>query len=415
MSGKFNLMTISNRSEWDRLMGECREAAFQQTWEYGESVKKCIAWDPLRQLILHEDRPVAITQTLVREVPLVGWVARMQHGPMFMDKNGQFSQQTAIESIEFLRHHWVDEKRMILHLTPCLLPSDLPEGWSEKIGLIPSDEPLWMSIRINITQEPDILLKKMKKDWKKSLRKIEKHSLETELCNKDSDFDFFLDNYRQSAIEKGISWPSAELVQELWNEAGSLMQLMFVIKNKERIAGMLVLAYASTVHCLVSWSTPEAAKFRAYNFLNWELILHFQNLGYRWLDMGGIDPENLPGITAFKRGIGGEEYQLIGNFEARPPGMEKLNYREELGHVITGLKLPLEERVKSVIARFTNERIDSERSLIDSGLIDSLTLVNVIQVIQESFGIDIGVQDITIDNFDTVRGITELIKLRIEN
>jgi acyl carrier protein len=138
-------------------------------------------------------------------------------------------------------------------------------------------------------------------------------------------------------------------------------------------------------------------------------------LGYRWFDMGGIDPENLPGITAFKRGIGGGEYQLIGNFEARPPGMEKLNYREELGHVITGLKLPLEERVKSVIIRFTNERIDRDRSLIDSGLIDSLTLVNVIQVIQETFGIEIGVQDITIDNFDTVRRITELIKLKTEN
>ena len=37
-----------------------------------------------------------------------------------------------------------------------------------------------------------------------------------------------------------------------------------------------------------------------------------KKLGCLWFDVGGIDEENNPGITQFKRGLKGEEYTLIG-------------------------------------------------------------------------------------------------------
>ncbi|QTA87789.1 GNAT family N-acetyltransferase [Desulfonema magnum] len=435
MDYNFDLITINDKAEWNRLMGQCRKADLQQTWEYGESVNKCIEWEPVRQVIITKDQPIAMTQTLVKEIPVIGWVARMQHGPMFIEKNGQSFTQDAVNAIEFLRSHWVDGKHMILHLTPCLVPSDLPKNWAEEAEFKLSDEPLWRSIRIDLSQDSKVIHKKMKRDWKKSLRKIEKYGLRTEVCHSGQDFDFFLEKYKQATIEKGISWPSSELVQELWNEAKSVMSVVFVVKDGKRIAAMILINYASTSHCLVSWSDPQAAKFRAYNFLNWQLILHFQEQKCRWLDLGGIDPENLPGITSFKRGMGGDEYHLAGNFVATPPGysdgLDVTDYRRGLGHVLPGLELPGHEavgeeevrlKVEAIVTEFIKETQSSDvletsnisdLSLIDGGLIDSLSLISVVRILQETFDIEIEVQDMTSDNFNNVPAMAELVKHKI--
>ena len=42
--------------------------------------------------------------------------------------------------------------------------------------------------------------------------------------------------------------------------------------------------------------------------------------GCRWYDLGGIDPQNNPGVYHFKSGFGGEEIIVPGPFEIRPAG-----------------------------------------------------------------------------------------------
>ena len=44
-------------------------------------------------------------------------------------------------------------------------------------------------------------------------------------------------------------------------------------------------------------------------------------MGYHWFDLGGINEKLTPGITHFKRGLGGKEYTLIGEYEACPQGI----------------------------------------------------------------------------------------------
>ncbi|MFP4423423.1 MAG: acyl carrier protein, partial [Desulfococcaceae bacterium] len=149
-----------------------------------------------------------------------------------------------------------------------------------------------------------------------------------------------------------------------------------------------------------------------------------------WLDLGGIDETRLSGITAFKRGVGGREYAYLGNWEARPENLAEAggeDYRKGLGHILTGLKPPsaggeddLAARVAAILARFVQEMTAEELaaepdvSLLADGLIDSLTLVSVIQALQETFRVEVGVADITLDNFDRVSAIAEFIRKRTE-
>ena len=53
---------------------------------------------------------------------------------------------------------------------------------------------------------------------------------------------------------------------------------------------------------------------------------------------------------------------------------------------------------------------EQETSLIDDGLIDSLDIVAVVTEIMEAFDDELGVDDLTPENFNSVEAIEELIE-----
>lgn len=54
--------------------------------------------------------------------------------------------------------------------------------------------------------------------------------------------------------------------------------------------------------------------------------------------------------------------------------------------------------------------LDDDMSLIDSGLLDSMSIVRVVQQIQDTFDIDLDFADITLENFDSIKVLTPFIE-----
>ena len=55
---------------------------------------------------------------------------------------------------------------------------------------------------------------------------------------------------------------------------------------------------------------------------------------------------------------------------------------------------------------------EQETSLIDDGLIDSLDIVAVVTDLMDTFDVQLGVDDLTPENFNSVEAIEELIESR---
>ena len=53
---------------------------------------------------------------------------------------------------------------------------------------------------------------------------------------------------------------------------------------------------------------------------------------------------------------------------------------------------------------------ETEKALIDDGLIDSLDIVAVVTELMEAFDVELGVDDLTPENFNSVEAIEELIE-----
>ena len=53
---------------------------------------------------------------------------------------------------------------------------------------------------------------------------------------------------------------------------------------------------------------------------------------------------------------------------------------------------------------------ETQTALIDDGLIDSLDIVAVVTELMEAFDVELGVDDLTPENFNSVEAIEELIE-----
>jgi acyl carrier protein len=51
-------------------------------------------------------------------------------------------------------------------------------------------------------------------------------------------------------------------------------------------------------------------------------------------------------------------------------------------------------------------------SLVDSGMIDSLSIVTFVGRLESAFGISVSMADMTLDNFDTIERITAMVKAK---
>lgn len=56
--------------------------------------------------------------------------------------------------------------------------------------------------------------------------------------------------------------------------------------------------------------------------------------------------------------------------------------------------------------------VEDDMSLVEGGVLDSMSIVTLVQELQQTFDIDIDFADITISNFDSVNAIAEYVGAR---
>ena len=79
-------------------------------------------------------------------------------------------------------------------------------------------------------------------------------------------------------------------------------------------AGILIVQHGKSCTYQLGWNSPAGRRIYANNFLLWNAIIDMKKRDCLWFDLGGIDKKNTPGIAKFKRGLGGEEYTLVGEW-----------------------------------------------------------------------------------------------------
>jgi lipid II:glycine glycyltransferase (peptidoglycan interpeptide bridge formation enzyme) len=89
---------------------------------------------------------------------------------------------------------------------------------------------------------------------------------------------------------------------------------MRALHGDRPVAGICVGRHGTAATYLLGWNGEEGRVLRAHQFLLWQAMVKLKESGCRWLDLGGINEEGTPSIAAFKNGVNGLRYELVGEY-----------------------------------------------------------------------------------------------------
>jgi lipid II:glycine glycyltransferase (peptidoglycan interpeptide bridge formation enzyme) len=299
------------KKEWEDWLAAAGKSNLLQSWEYGNAKKEIEGWQIRRGVIKRNGAVVAIFQALEKSWGPVG-VLRINRGPLII--NGVDDFYMKYNFFKLLRKTWNWWKGSVLLIAPELL--NVPEN----IGVLSlarfrKREALpWVSSFIDLSLAETDLRKNLNGKWRNQLKKAEQSSLDLKVEKSDEAFYWMLDHYEQLMKEKSFRGPSVELYKELYRLKRNDFYVFRAWSAGQAVAGILIVKHGKSCTYQLGWNSSEGRRVYANNLLIWHAIIELKKHGCAWFDLGGIDEINTSGIAKFKRGIGGFEYGLIGEW-----------------------------------------------------------------------------------------------------
>ncbi len=323
MNNSLTIKYIKDRDSWNNLISASTNINLMQTWEYGDAKTHSENIQVLRLAIFKSNTPVAVAQTFIKKIPIIGKIARINRGPIVLSNDWQTNNTTSIEAICFLYKYWLTQNKVPLLISPNIIRDDTTAKALLNIGLRPSSTAPWASITVDLCADENTLRKKLDIKWRNCLNKSERMDIKFETSSDEEGLLLLMKKYNDMKKAKKFSGPSESLFYKMHkmcddSNNSSNTTVFFAIKNGQRVAGILIAGFLDTCHYLIGWNSDEGRKLNAHNFLLWHGMLHFKLAGFKWFDLGGIDTNSKHTISRFKQGIGGVKYTLIGEYEAFP-------------------------------------------------------------------------------------------------
>ncbi len=173
----------------------------------------------------------------------------------------------------------------------------------------------WSSSVLDLQLDEEQLRKGLAGSWRNMLNVANRNFLSVQQLDDDyQSFETLLGNCAQMMRARGFSFPVA-LYRDLYKEQASEAHpglLLLVHHENQLAAATYVVIHGNTATYLLGWSGELGRKLHAHHLLLWENLKRLKMRNIQYFDLGGIDEETASGIAAFKLGMGGKRYQLVG-------------------------------------------------------------------------------------------------------
>jgi hypothetical protein len=301
---------ISNRDAWEALVVEAGRSTLPQSWAWGEAKAEIEGWRPRRAVLADGARVVAACQVLEKRLgPLR--LARINRGPLWLAADlGSEGKATCLATLA-RPWRWYGGRAQLI--APELAEGD--RALATSLGWRHRASPAWGSAWIDLAAEPDLLRKRLNGKWRNMLVNAEKAGLEVDIRHGAEGLGWLLPRYQTMMAEKGFGGIAPPLLEALARHADAAdLTLLTARAGADDASAVLVYRHGAAATYLIGWNSLSGRNTRANHLLLWRALLAMKEGGCRWFDLGGIDAALTPGIAAFKRGLGGEEYRLAGEF-----------------------------------------------------------------------------------------------------
>jgi len=310
-------------TEWTDLLSRFADANIYQTWSYGG-----IRWGEknLSRLVLRrEGEVVAMAQVRIVCSPFIKrGVAYLRWGPLCQLRGHELDLQTSRQMAIALHEEYVKKRRLFLRILPNAFAGSgraeiFSNAFSQFRNVSSEGAKTERTILLDLSPSIEQLRKNLDQKWRNKLNQAQKNNLTIIEGNGIELYDVFKQIYEKMWNRKRFetSVDVNEFGRICENLPAELKLKILICRQQERaVSGVVCSAIGNTGIYLLGATNDEGLNTKGAYLLQWTMIRWLKENGFQFYDLGGIDPEQNPGVYYFKRGFSGEDVTRIGAFES---------------------------------------------------------------------------------------------------
>jgi len=311
-----------DKNTWQRESVLFKDMNYRQLWEYGIASAKRVGAQSEHVAIYSDDKLIGLADVRIKKIPLIKTgIAYINGGPL-VRKEYDSSEKTLKLCLKALIDEYAGQRKLSLRINP--LPG-CPE-WNQCVesacheNAFQSSTNLrqYRTILIDIGQDLEMIRKQFHQKWRNCLNNSEKQNISVVGGTSLELFEKFNVLYKELRSRKDFNVDQDNSffmdVQKMLDNAEKLYISIAEIDGVP-VAGHISSMLGDTCVYLLGASSELALKTKAAYLLQWHTIKVAKEGRCNWYDLGGIDPENNPGVYHFKQGMGGQEVFSTGHYE----------------------------------------------------------------------------------------------------
>jgi hypothetical protein len=334
-----------SEAEWSSWLSEFDDASIYQTWAYG-----AVSWGEAQLshlALMGSDGPVALAQLRLVKLPVLGaGVAYLRWGPCVQRRGMNCAPAVFGEMLGALVEEYARRRGLLLRILPNVMEGDQQtEGTlaaMRGLGLdIDAAVPPYRTIRVDLSSDPAVIRKRFDGKWRNQLNGAERNGLKVIEGTGTELYETFCQIYHEMMDRKRFDTTVdvAEFGRIQRRLPESQKMLTFVsLKDDVPQTALVASRVGATGIYLLGATSNDGMKSKGSYLLQWRMMNRLKELGCRWYDLGGINPEANPGVYHFKQGMGGEE-------------CTQLNRQSISGSWLSRVAVPLGERLRAAVGR----------------------------------------------------------------
>jgi Acetyltransferase (GNAT) domain len=314
------------RHEWIALAADFADHNYRQCWDYAEMLAARSGAAAEQVAVTRDDEPVGLAGVRVKRLPGTGTgIAYVAGGPLVRHRHAPGDPACLQTALAALREEYVDRRRLVLRVAPAI--GD--EAWNalqdellREAGFRPAPHVRpYRTIMVDIARPFAAVRSGLAKKWRNLLSNAERRELQVTAGREPALLHEFEPLFAELVARKSFGVDLG---------AGFYAQLQGRLPEAERVhvaiarvdgrpaAGVVASMHGDTAVYLLGASNDAGRATNAAYLLQWKVIEEAARRGCRRYDLGGIDPDNNPGVHRFKQRMGGAEMVAPGPYELAP-------------------------------------------------------------------------------------------------
>jgi hypothetical protein len=192
----------------------------------------------------------------------------------------------------------------------------------KQMGLRHRQEPAWASGRLALGVDEKSVLMGLNGKWRNCMRKGARLVVLASRHNGSGpEQDLLISGYAELQRSKGFEGLPEALLRSLAVQQGKAWQFdLFIARaanapaSDEPIGMLVTVRHGDTATYLIGSANDQGRQMQANSVLIWHAILHANEEGCAWFDIGGLSAVTPTGVAEFKKGVNAVPYALIGEW-----------------------------------------------------------------------------------------------------